>query len=141
MSDTDPITVAVTVDAPPDRAWEAYTSPEAVTQWNQASPEWHCPHAEIDLRPGGRHLARMEARDGSFGFDFTGTYEEVEAPEKLVLRLDDERLSRTAFQPEGSGTRVTTVFDAEGTHSREMQKDGWQAILNSYADYVARQNG
>ncbi|MCX8006163.1 MAG: SRPBCC domain-containing protein [Burkholderiaceae bacterium] len=122
-------------------AWDAYTTPQAITQWNQATPDWHCPWAEIDLRVGGRHVARMEARDGSFGFDYAGTYEVVEEPHRVVLRLDDDRLVRTTFEPEGGGTRVRTTFDAETVHSQEQQRAGWQAILDNYARYVAAQRG
>ena len=133
---TDTITVETQVPAPPQSAWNAYTSPEAITRWNQATPEWHCPSAEVDLREGGRHSARMEARDGSAGFDFAGTYEEVDAPRALTLRLDDGRRARTTFEAEGNGTRVRTVFDPEGTHPIEVQRDGWQAILDNYAAHV-----
>ena len=137
MTAPQPITVTALIAATPEQAWAAYTSPEAITQWNQASPDWHCPKAEVDLRVGGRHNARMEAKDGSFGFDFTATYEEVDAPNALAMRLDDGRSSRTTFVAEGGKTRVTTVFDPESTHPIEMQRDGWQAILDSYAAYVA----
>lgn len=139
MSSTDPITIEAVVSAPPAAAWAAFTSPEAITQWNQATPEWRCPAAEVDLRVGGKHFARMEACDGSFGFDFTGVYEAVDAPHALTLLLDDGRRSRTTFEAEGAGTRVRTVFDPEASNPRELQRDGWQAILNSYAAYVERQ--
>ena len=138
MTPADPITIETIVGAPPAEAWRAYTSPEAITQWNQAVPEWHCPSAEVDLREGGKHSARMEARDGSMGFDFGGTYEEVDAPHSLTLRLDDGRRARTSFEPEGTGTRVRTVFDPEATNPADRQRDGWQAILDSYAAYVER---
>jgi uncharacterized protein YndB with AHSA1/START domain len=134
---TDPITVETTVPVPPKKAWAAYTSPEAIMQWNRATPEWHCPSAEVDLREDGRHSARMEARDGSMGFDFAGTYEEVDAPRALTLRLDDGRRSRTTFEPDGEGTRVRTVFDPEATNPADMQRGGWQAMLDSYARHVA----
>ena len=138
MIQPDPITIETIVAALPAEAWKAYTSPEAITQWNQAIPEWHCPSAEVDLREGGKHSARMEARDGSMGFDFTGTYEEVDAPNALMLRLDDGRRARTTFEPEGRDTRVRTVFDPEATNPADMQRQGWQAILDSYAAYVGR---
>ena len=138
MTDTDPITVETLVDAPPAEAWRAYTSAEAIVRWNQATPEWHCPSAKVELREGGAHCARMEARDGSMGFDFAGIYEEVDAPCALTLRLDDGRRARTTFEPVEEGTRVTTVFDPETTHPVDMQRGGWQAILDSYRDYVAR---
>lgn len=141
MTGTNPITINTVVSAPPTDAWRAFTSPEAITQWNQASPDWHCPSAEVNLSVGGAHRARMEARDGSFGFDFTGVYEEVEAPHALTLRLDDGRCARTTFVAADGGTCVTTVFDPEKTNPVEMQRDGWQAILDSYAAYVARISG
>ncbi|MBV2143803.1 SRPBCC domain-containing protein [Falsochrobactrum sp. TDYN1] len=133
---TDPIAIEAHVPAEPEAAWSAYTDPDAITQWNFATPEWCCPRAEVDLRPGGRHMARMEARDGSIGFDFEGTYEEVDAPCTLVLKLDDGRMSRTTFEAEGDGTRVRTVFDPEASNPAEMQRSGWQAILDNYAGYL-----
>ena len=137
MTDTnDTITVETRVPASPEAAWDAYTAPEAIMRWNQATPEWCCPHAEVDLREGGRHVARMEARDGSMGFDMAGTYEEVDAPRALTLRLDDGRRARTTFEAEGNGTRVRTVFNPEASNPADMQRDGWQAILDSYAAYV-----
>lgn len=133
---TDQITIEAHVPAPPDVAWRAFTSPDAITAWNFASPDWCCPSALVDLREGGAHCARMEARDGSMGFDFAGTYEEVQPENALTLRLDDGRRARTTFEPEADGTRVRTVFDPETQHSSEMQRDGWQAILDNYAEYV-----
>ena len=141
MTQTEPITIETIVSVPPAEAWRAFTSSEAITQWNQASPDWHCPSAEVDLREGGRHVARMEARDGSAGFDFSGTYEEVDAPNAVTLRLDDDRCARTTFEPNGKGTRVRTVFDPEAINPADMQRDGWQAILNNYAAYVERSGG
>lgn len=136
---TDQITVETRVAVPPERAWASYTDPDAITQWNFASADWCCPSAKVDLREGARHVARMEAKDGSMGFDFEGTYEEVDAPSVLTLRLDDGRLSRTTFEADGAGTRVRTVFDSDPTHSAKMQRDGWQAILDNYATYVTQQ--
>ena len=126
------ITVATTVPVSPEQAWELYTDPKEVTRWNFAIDEWHCPSASIDLKVGGIHKARMEAKDGSFGFDFEGTYSEVDAPCSLTLVLGDGRRSRTTFQPLVDGTLVETTFDAEAENSVEMQRDGWQAILNNY---------
>lgn len=134
---TEAIRIETLVPVAPDAAWTAFTTPQAIMQWNHASPDWHCPSASVDLRVGGRHGARMEARDGSFGFDFAGTYEEVDAPAALTLRLDDGRSARTTFLPEGAGTRVATVFDPEGSNPPEMQRAGWQAILDNYAAFVA----
>lgn len=126
------ITVATTVPVAQERAWELYTDPNEVTRWNFATDEWHCPSASIDLRAGGTHKARMEAKDGSLGFDFEGTYVEVDAPRSLTLMLGDGRKSRTTFKPSAEGTMVETTFDAEPQNSIEMQRDGWQAILNNY---------
>ena len=133
---TEPITVEIRVPGSLEAAWHAFTDPEAITQWNFASPEWCCPSAEVDLRPGGRHKARMEARDGSMGFDFEGTYELVDPPTALVLKLDDGRLSRTTFEAEGSSIRVRTIFDPDASHPIDMQQEGWQAILENYAAHL-----
>ena len=135
---TDPIVVEAFVAVSPIRAWGANTTPTEIMQWNHASPEWHCPSATVELRVGGKHVARMEARDGSVGFDFEGTYEEVDAPNAITLRLDDGSKSRTTFVVEGDGTRVTTTFDPEATNPVEIQRTGWQAILDTYAAYVAQ---
>ena len=126
------ITVATIVPVAPDRAWALYTNSNAVVRWNFASDDWHCPSARIDLQVGGTHKARMEAKDGSFGFDFEGTYAEVDAPRSLTLVLSDGRKSRTTFNPSTSGTTVETTFDADAENSVEMQRDGWQAIMNNY---------
>lgn len=134
----DSITIHAFVPATAQRAWEAFTAPSAITQWNQASPDWHCPSAKVDLRVGGAQTIRMEARDGSFGFDFQGRFEEVDPPHALTLRLDDGRRARTTFAAEGEGTRVITIFDPDATHPADMQRDGWQAILDSYAAHVAQ---
>jgi uncharacterized protein YndB with AHSA1/START domain len=133
------ITIETVVAAPVERAWAAFTTPADIMRWNFASPDWCCPAAEVDLRVGGIHKARMEARDGSFGFDFEGTYEEVEPGRALTLLLGDGRRARTTFAPSGEGTRVTTIFDAETQHSIEMQREGWQAILDNFASHVGQQ--
>ena len=132
------ITIDTTIAAPVERVWEAYTTPADITQWNFASDDWCCPSAEADLRVGGAYKARMEARDGSFGFDFEAVYEEVETNKVITLAMTDGRKARTTFESAGSGTKVTTVFDAEEQNSIEMQRDGWQAILNNFNDYVAK---
>ena len=130
------ISVTTTVTASPERAWALYTHPDAVTRWNFASDDWSCPSAIIDLRVGGAHKARMEAKDGSFGFDFEGTYTEIEAPHSLTLLLGDGRKSRTTFNPSAGGTIVETTFDADADTPIDMQRDGWQAILNNYRKLV-----
>lgn len=130
------IRVSTTVPVSPARAWALYTDPDAVTRWNFASDDWSCPSAIIDLRVGGTHKARMEAKDGSFGFDFEGTYTEIEAPHSLTLLLGDGRKSRTTFSQSATETIVETTFDAEAENPIEMQRDGWQAILNNYRKLV-----
>ncbi|QBF32638.1 SRPBCC domain-containing protein [Thalassococcus sp. S3] len=135
---TNKITIETHVVVSPEVAWDAFTSPASITQWNFASPEWCCPSAEVDLRKGGKYTARMEARDGSMGFDFSGTYDLVDPPSALILRLDDGRLAHTTFEPDMGGTRVRTVFDPDSAHPAEMQKEGWQAILDTYAAFLAR---
>ncbi|WP_373355628.1 SRPBCC family protein [Pseudoroseicyclus sp. CXY001] len=126
------ITVDALIDAPPARAWAAYVEPEHITEWNFASDDWCCPSASNDLRPGGRYVARMEAKDGSMGFDFEAVYDAVSPGEGFTMTMPDGRVVETRFTPEGEGTRVTTTFDAEGAHSAEMQREGWQAILDNY---------
>lgn len=126
------VTVRATVKAPIETVWRAYTSPEHVTRWNFASEDWHCPSAEIDLIVGGKHWARMEARDGSFGFDFEGVYEEIKPQEIISLVLDDGRKVRATFSDIEGATIVETVFEAESENPIEMQRDGWQAILDNF---------
>ncbi|WP_435356742.1 SRPBCC family protein [Emticicia sp. SJ17W-69] len=130
------ITVETTVNAPVAKVWECWTSPEHVTQWNNASDDWHTPHAENDLRVGGKFLSRMEAKDGSFGFDFIGLYEEVEENKSIVYTMEDGRKVAIAFISEGGSTEVTESFEAEATNSIELQQAGWQAILNNFKKYV-----
>ncbi len=132
------ITITALVKAPPEQVWRLWTEPAHITQWNFASDDWCCPRATNDLCVGGSYTARMEAKDGSFGFDFGGMWFEVTDGKSLGLKMGDGRSARTTFTPEGPGTRVTTVFDAEGTHPLEMQRDGWQAILNNFKGYVER---
>lgn len=131
-----PITVSAAVAAPAEQAWALWTSPDHITRWNHASDEWHTPRATNDLRPGGRFEFRMEARDGSVGFDFGGTYETVEPMQRLVYRLDDERRVEVAFEPSENGVHVTETFEPESVHPVEMQQAGWQAILDNYKRYA-----
>lgn len=129
---TQKITVTTEVPLSPEEAWRVYTDPSEITRWNFANDDWHCPTATTNLQIGGVHKARMEAKDGSFGFDFEGTYAEVDAPRALTILLGDGRQSRTTFQPSAAGTVVTTTFDAESENAAEMQQQGWQAILSNY---------
>lgn len=123
------------------KAFDAFTSPDSITQWNQASPDWHCPFANVDLRIGGQYLARMEAKDGSFGFDFEGKIEELDEPKLIAIRLGDGRLARTTFDEVAEGVKVTTSFDPENSNPVEMQREGWQAILDSFVRHVEASRG
>ncbi|AEV33267.1 hypothetical protein Oweho_2295 [Owenweeksia hongkongensis DSM 17368] len=130
------ITIEAAVNASPQKVWDYYTQPKHITQWNFADPSWCCPSAENDLRVGGKYSARMEAKDGSFGFDFEALYDELESPHKMVYSLTDGRKVDITFKETESGTQIIIVFDAETENPIEMQKDGWQAILNNFKKYV-----
>jgi len=130
------IKIEATVSADVNKVWEYWTKPVHITKWNFASDDWHCPSAENDLKIGGKFISRMEAKDGSFGFDFEGIYDEVIEHNKITYSLEDGRQSRTNFKQIGDKTRITTSFDAENENPVEMQRDGWQAILNNFKKYV-----
>jgi uncharacterized protein YndB with AHSA1/START domain len=130
------ITVSTTIDANSENVWECWNKPEHITQWNFADASWHCPKAENDLKMGGKYSARMEAKDGSFGFDFEAVYDEVIDQEKISYTMSDGRKATTTFESLGDSTRITTTFDAESENPVEMQKGGWQAILNNFRRYV-----
>ncbi len=130
------ITIEAIVSAKTSTVWEYWTKPEHITQWNFADPSWQCPSAENDLRVGGKYKARMEAKDGSFGFNFEAIYDEVIDQQKLTFTMEDGRKSTTVFEDLGNKTKVTTVFDAEAENPVEMQKNGWQAILNNFKAYL-----
>ncbi len=130
------VTITTDVAAPPARVWECYTAPKHITGWNFASDDWCCRSAENDLRIGGTYKARMEAKDGSFGFDFESIYEGLEPGRLIDLKMADGRSARTTFEPISTGTRVTTTFDAEDQNDVEMQRGGWQAILNNFKAYA-----
>ncbi len=135
------ITIRTHVPVTPELAWDSFNTPDAITQWNFASDDWCCPSAEVDLRVSGRHVARMEAKDGSFGFDYAGTYEEVVPHSVVTLRLDNGRKTRTTFTESDEATEVQTTFDADPSQPTEMQRDGWQSILENYAAYVRKAHG
>lgn len=130
------ITVQSTIAADRKKAWDAWTMPEHITKWNFASDDWQCPKAENDLRPGGKYNARMEAKDGSFGFDFEAVYDEVIDQNRIAYTMADGRQAITDFEDLGGKTLVTTTFDAEDENPAEMQKGGWQAILNNFTKYT-----
>jgi len=133
------ITVEAIVKAPVERVWKYWTEPEHIKQWNNASEDWHTPHAENDLRVGGAFSSRMEAKDGSFGFDFGGVYDEVSEHERIVYTLGDGRKVAINFISQGEATRVVETFEAEETNAVEMQQAGWQAILDNFKKYAEAQ--
>jgi uncharacterized protein YndB with AHSA1/START domain len=130
------ITVETTINAPVEKVWKYWSTPADITQWSNASDDWHSPFAENDLRAGGKFLTRMEAKDGSFGFDFGGVYGEVRENEYIKYTLGDGRKVDIEFTSNGKNTRVVETFDMENTHSLEMQKAGWQAILDNFKKYT-----
>lgn len=133
------ITVETTVPVSPELAWDYWTKPMHITQWNQASDDWHTPRAESDLRAGGKFSSRMESKDGKYGFDFGGTFDTVEPPHLLAYTIGDGRKVRVTFESVTSGTHIVETFEAEGENSVELQRQGWQAIMDSYRSYVAKQ--
>lgn len=130
------ITVSATINAPLEKVWERYTAPDHITKWNFASADWQCPWAKNDLKVGGKYAARMEAKDGSFGFEFEGIYDVVKVNEELSYTMADGRKATNLFKANGAQTLVETTFDAESENSVEMQKGGWQAILDNFKKYA-----
>lgn len=133
------ITVSTQIKAPISLVWQLWNSPESVTQWNFASDDWHCPSAENDLKPGGTFKYRMAAKDESFEFDFEGTYTVVEPLKRIVITLGDSREMDVLFDETEAGVTVTEIFDAEDLNSAELQKQGWQAILDNFKRHCMRQ--
>lgn len=138
--DSEKITVQARVAAPVATCWSYWTEPAHIIHWNFASPDWHCPQATNDLRVGGKYWTRMEARDGSFGFDFEATYDDVINHERIRYTMPDGRQADTTFVEEDGATQITTVFDAESVHSIEHQREGWQAILDNFRSYAEKQH-
>lgn len=130
------ITVEATVRAQITKVWEAWNNPEDIKNWCYASEDWHAPYAENDLRVNGRLKTTMAAKDGSFSFDFEGIYTRVDAPDVIEYTLLDDRKVKVLFSDEGGQTRVVETFDMENTHPEEMQRAGWQAILDNFKKYV-----
>ena len=130
------ITIQTTVNADIDSVWAAWTTPDDINQWNAASDDWHNPRSSKDLRPGGRFSYRMEARDGSFGFDFEGTFTQVVSQKLIEYVLGDDRSVTIRFEPTETGVQVVETFQAEDVNAAELQKQGWQSILNHFAAYV-----
>ncbi len=130
------ITVEATINAPIEKIWEYWTQPAHITNWYFASDDWHAPFAENDLQKGGKILIRMEAKDGSFGFDFPGIYDEVKPREFISTTLSDNRKMSVKFVANGNETTVTESFEAESQNPIEMQRMGWQAILDNFKNYA-----
>jgi uncharacterized protein YndB with AHSA1/START domain len=129
------ITVQTNVKAPIEHVWRVYTTPSDIVQWNAATSDWHTTSATVELREGGTFSSRMEAKDGSVGFDFSGTYTKVVEGERIEYQFGD-RLAKVTFAAGSKGILVRVTFDAESTHSIEQQRIGWQAILDNFARHA-----
>lgn len=130
------ITVETIVETSPDKVWHCWTTPDCIMQWNAASDDWHTPRASMDLKEGGKFLSRMEAKDGSAGFDFEGTFTKVVPNEHLAYAMPDGRAVEVTFADLMGRTLVSETFDAETENPVEMQKQGWQAILDNFKKHV-----
>jgi uncharacterized protein YndB with AHSA1/START domain len=130
------VTVEATIAADRNKVWDYYTNPKHITKWNFASDDWHCPTAENDMKVGGKYSSRMEAKDGSWGFDFEAVYDEVLDNERFIYTIADGRKVSVDFQSLGNKTKVIVVFEAENQNPVEFQKGGWQAILDSFKKYT-----
>ncbi len=133
---TEKITIEANIAAPSNKVWDYYTQPEHITKWNFADPSWHCPSAENDLRIGGKCNVRMEAKDDSFGFDFITTYTHLELGKGYSYEMEDGRKADVSLEANGDSTNILVVFDPESQNPAEMQKAGWQSILNNFKKYT-----
>lgn len=138
MSKKETITISTIINTSVEKVWRYWTEVEHIKKWNSASSDWHTPSATNDLRIDGRFLSRMEARDGSQGFDFTGIYTNVEKHKYIAYTLDDSRRVEVSFKNMNNQTEVTETFEAESTFSPELQKAGWQSILDQFREYVEK---
>jgi uncharacterized protein YndB with AHSA1/START domain len=129
-------TIRAKINAPVAKVWTLWTDPKHLVHWNNASDDWHTPKAENDLRVGGKFLSRMEARDGSMGFDFTGEYTNIELHKHIAYFMHDGRKVAVHFAVANNRTTVTETFDAEQENPVEMQRAGWQSILDNFKNYV-----
>lgn len=138
MGTANPVTITVEtiVHSPVECVWEYWTEPVHITRWNQASDDWHTPYAENDLRVGGKFVSRMEAKDGSFGFDFGGVYDEVSLNESISYQIADGRKVKIVFISQDTDTQIIQSFEAEESNPIEMQQAGWQAILDKFKKYA-----
>lgn len=136
MTNTTPITVETVVNAPVAKVWHCWTTPACIMQWNSAQDDWHTPKATNDLREGGTFTARMEAKDGSMGFDFGGTYTTVVDHREIAYTMEDGRKVQIVFDEKDGKTHIAETFDAESENSPEMQRAGWQSILDNFKKYT-----
>lgn len=136
METQNTITVETTVKAPLEKVWQCWTNPADITQWNNASDDWHTPEAVNDVRPGGNFSWRMEAKDGSMGFDFAGSYDKVIPHQLIEYTIGDGRKVKITFSGNDGETKVTETFEMENEHSEEMQRTGWQSILDNFKKYT-----
>ncbi len=132
---TSKIMVSATINADTKKVWDFYTQPKHITKWNFADPSWHCPTATNDMNVGGRYVARMEAKDGSFGFDFDAVYTEINEGENFTYEFGG-RLAKVDFKETEGQTEVIVIFDPETENSIELQRNGWQAILDNFKKYT-----
>jgi uncharacterized protein YndB with AHSA1/START domain len=130
------VTVETSVKAPVEKVWKFWNGPEHITKWAFASPDWHTPRAENDIREGGKFSSRMEARDGSAGFDFEGVYDKVKVNQLIEYTMGDGRKVKVFFTPNGNETKISETFEAEDANPVEMQRGGWQAIMDSFKKYA-----
>lgn len=133
---TTKITVTASINADTRKIWDYYTQPEHITKWNFADPSWHCPKAENNMQVGGKYSARMEAKDGSFGFDFEAIYNDIVPGKSFTYTMPDSRVVSVEFEPKADKTIVNVIFDAESENPVDMQKQGWQAILDNFKKYT-----
>ena len=136
MANTTKITVEAAVNAPIEKVWKLWNTPEDIIKWNTPDPSWHTPSSENDLRVGGKFKNRMEAKDGSFGFDFEGTYDSVVENKEITYTMGDGRQATTIFTAQDGKTHLATTFDPETENDPEFQKQGWQGILNNFVSYA-----
>ncbi len=140
MAQSKRITVAATVNVPVAKVWKAWNTPADIMKWNTADPSWHTPRSENDLKVGGKFKNRMEAKDGSFGFDFEGTYDKVELHKEITYTMADGRKATTLFSEQNGKTTIETTFDPEKENDPEVQKQGWQAIMDNFVKYLESKN-
>ena len=141
MTTKTTITIHTSIKAPIEKVWQLWSNPADITKWCTASLDWHTTRAENDLRTGGKFLSRMEAKDGSFGFDFSGVYDLVKTHEQMDYTLDDGRKVNITFAVQGNQTTITQTFEPESENPMDMQRDGWQSILDSFKRYAEAQKG